>query len=114
MLLKLLLKFWPSLVPISLYLFWVLIIEEIIIKRIVNRKKFTTNYQIIDAKKQQGNPKPSPFSLKNKLFIAVIFVTILFTILSFFYLAFHDAPQKGQYVPAKIENNQIKPSYFIR
>ena len=114
MLLKLLLKFWPSLVPISLYLFWVLIIEGIIIKRIIN-KKSTSYHDVIDAKKEPNHEqKPSAFSLKNKFFITVILTTLIITLFSFFYLAFSTIPQKGQYVPAKMENNKIKPSHFIR
>jgi hypothetical protein len=80
MLLKLLIKIWPALTPIFLYIFWV-IIRRIIFKLLNKKNYINANYSDLD----NDNPKNtiSPYSLKNKQFIFVIYLSLIFLIISF-------------------------------
>lgn len=88
--LKLLLKIWPSLTPIVFYLLWIYVIEKFIIKKLIKKSK------IIEAEKDVGSRSTEEkfkikevgnFSLNNQTFVKVLYLTIVFAILSFLYLA---------------------------
>jgi len=84
--LKLILKLWPALIPIVLYLLWVYLIKKIIIKRIIKKDK------IIDVEKKVGQSSTQDevdenFTLKNKNFLIVIYISLILIILSFINLA---------------------------
>jgi hypothetical protein len=85
--LKLLLKIWPSLVPITIYVFWVLVIEQILIKRILRRKDFIQGEKIVGGKTTQIIP-PSAFSLANTRFVITLYASFILAIVSLLYLAF--------------------------
>lgn len=80
MLLKLLLKIWPALTPILLYIFWIFI-RKIIFKLLNKKNYINANYSDLD----NDNPKNtiSPYSLRNKKFVFVIYLSLIFLIISF-------------------------------
>ena len=117
MLLKLLMKIWPSIVPISLYVLWVIIVEGIIIKKILKREKNIEEegeYKVVGGKatKDRKNPKKiSRFSLKNRQFVIIIYISLIFGILSLIYTAFFASEVKdGKYIPAKYEGGKVVPA----
>ena len=91
MILKILLKIWPALTPILLYLLWILI------NKILNKRKknyidgeFQDIKETIDKspKSNQDNENEvGPFSLKNNVFISVIYLSLVLTIISFLFFA---------------------------
>lgn len=91
MILKILLKLWPALIPILLYLLWIWLSKKL------NKKSYIeAEFQEIkkDDKKSQETTQNSAnyqkigdFSLKNTIFIAVIYSSLVITILSFLFFA---------------------------
>jgi len=86
MLLKLLLKIWPSLTPIIAYIFWVYIVEGILIKKLFSKNK------VIDAKREGQKEyvikEPKAFSLNNKRFVFILYITLILSIFTFINFAF--------------------------
>ena len=103
MILKLLLKLWPSLLPITIYLIWVAVIKKIIIKFFINKidnkrqKKSNKNiiegeYEIIGEKTTVNNDFETKslndyFSFNNKAFVLVIYLSLIIAILSLIFFA---------------------------
>jgi uncharacterized membrane protein len=80
--LKFLLKIWPSFLPIFIYILWVLIIENILIKKILRRQDYIEGEKIIGEK----STKKSHFSLQNRNFLITLYASFLiaiFTLISF-------------------------------
>jgi hypothetical protein len=76
MLLKILLKIWPALTPIILYIIW-----NILIKILFKKKDYIeADYKDVNNKTTSNI---SPYSLKNKQFIFVIYLSLIFLIISF-------------------------------
>ncbi|MDA7705150.1 hypothetical protein N8772_01555 [Rickettsiales bacterium] len=81
MILKILLKIWPALTPIFLYIIWNFIVAKIIM-RFSNKKDYIdANYQNLNDKAKKDDI--SLYSLKNKKFIFVIYLSLIFLIISF-------------------------------
>ncbi len=101
MLLKFLLKIWPALLPITLYILWFLVIEKIILKlfRIRHKKIIEGEFKIVgerateEQKNNFGNDflkkKPNHFSLHNPWFVGVLYVSLIMAISSLIFIAFH-------------------------
>lgn len=89
MLLKLLLKIWPSLIPILSYMLWVIIVENIILKRLM-RKKETIEGKLVGegTTKKENVQKVSKFSLQNRYFIIVLYLSMILAIGTFISFAF--------------------------
>ena len=84
MIFKLILKIWPSLIPIIVYFFWTYFIEKILINKIFRKGK------IIDATKEKEEyviEKPGNFSLRNKRFIFVLYISLILAIVTLIYFA---------------------------
>lgn len=107
MVLKILLKIWPALIPIALYLLWILV------KFIVRKSSAKENYiegefkEVNDRKaheeKQNLQSKMSPksevagnFSLKNRSFVIVIYLSLIAIIISFLYFALEPKDSKNK------------------
>ncbi len=98
MLLKLLLKIWPSLVPIFAYIFWVYIVEGIVVNKVFKKlfqkrdsekdKTVDAEYEVVGEKStkqdklSQESEEIGKFSLKNRCFLGVIYLSLILSILS--------------------------------
>jgi len=66
------------------YIFWTYFIEAVLIKAIVKKGK------IIDAKKEKEEyviQKPGNFSLRNKRFVFVLYISLILAIVTLIYFA---------------------------
>jgi hypothetical protein len=81
MILKILLKVWPALLPIILYIIWNFLVKKLLIKIFTKKDYIEANYQ--DLNEDQKKNETSPYSLKNKQFIFVIYLSLIFLIISF-------------------------------
>jgi len=108
MILRFLLKIWPAWTVIFIYLFWVFIIERIILKKLRKAK-------IIDGEFEEINSnKSGPFSLKNRGFLFTLYLSLIALIISFLFLAVHTPHiENGNYVPAKIKDGKIIPGKIV-
>ncbi len=80
MLLKLLLKIWPSLIPITVYIFWVLVIEKIL-QKIFKKKNVIEGEKIVGEKTTEVK-KVGIFSLKNRCFVTILYMSLVLAILT--------------------------------
>ncbi len=110
MLLKFLLKIWPALLPIVLYVLWVLVVEKILKKR---KKKgvFEGEFKTVSETEKSEDLKDSTtdnFSLKNSRFVMIIYLSLVLMIICFLFFAIR-TPQieDGKYIPAENKNGKI-------
>ncbi len=81
---RILLKLWPALTPIIIYLLWVFLIENILIKKILKKNK-DLNYKVV-GEGATVEPVSSYFSLRNRKFVIAIYLSLILAILSLLYL----------------------------
>ncbi len=93
MLIKILLKIWPALLPIALYIIWRLVIKKIIFK-IKERSKIINGEKIIGEKSSEkseinnsGNLKKI-FNFNDCNFIITLYISLILMIASLIFLAF--------------------------
>lgn len=95
MILKLLLKIWPSLIPLSAYVFWIIV--QRLIRNYFRKKNYIEGEfeEVVDpnnsersTKNPQNIKKTGDFSLKNPKFLVVIYVTLILVIGSLIFFAF--------------------------
>lgn len=95
MILKLLLKIWPSLIPLSAYIFWVIV--QRLIQNYFKKKNYIEGEfeEVVDAKNknqkqenEQNIPKNHDFSLKNPKFLVIIYLSLILVIISLISFAF--------------------------
>jgi len=86
MILKILLKIWPALTPIAIY-FFLVIIKRLLSKLLQKKDYITTDYKDLNRRDSKNN-NISPYSLSNKKFIFVIYLSLIFLIISFLSFAF--------------------------
>ena len=93
MLIKILLKIWPALLPIALYIIWRLVIKKIIFK-IKERSKIINGEKIIGKKSSEkseinnsGNLKKI-FNFNDRNFIITLYISLILMIASLIFLAF--------------------------
>jgi len=84
MLFKLILKIWPSLIPIIAYIFWTYIVERIIIKAIFKKGKILNTKK---EKKEYVIETPGVFSLRNQRFVVVLYFSLILAIVTLIYFA---------------------------
>jgi len=87
--LKLLLKIWPAFIPIIVYIFWVYVVEGMVLKK----EKIIEGEKIVGEKTTQKpaeNPaeKAGKFSLKNRCFVTIVYMTLVLAILILIAMAF--------------------------
>lgn len=78
--LKLLLKLWPSLIPIAVYIFWVFVVEKILQK--IFKKKNVIEGEKIVGEKTTEIKKVGIFSLKNHCFVVILYMSLILAILT--------------------------------
>lgn len=95
MLIKLLLKIWPAITPIILYAFWNMVINKILQRIFTKKTTFKTKTQNQTDEKIVGQKSTSkdeeeigPFSLKNRYFVATLYVSFILAIAGLIYGAF--------------------------
>ncbi len=94
MLLKLLLKIWPSLAPIILYIFWVWLVK--FLKKKNPKKDWIDAEKVVGEKStadqvedQKSEEKFGKFSLQNPCFVAVLYVSLILAIITLLVTAFY-------------------------
>ncbi len=107
MILKLILKLWPALLPILTYLFWVVVVQNIMVRYLLNKiygqkgkkkksKIIDGEYEIIGDKSTKKSQEFDDFqekslkyhfSLKNKIFVGVVYLSLITAIFSLIYTA---------------------------
>lgn len=95
---KILLKIWPALMPILIYVLYQLFLKKLLIKIYKSKKNFnqSNSAKIIDAeieeaigqKKTKTKNSSNIFSLHNKYFIIILYVTLILAILAVLSFAF--------------------------
>ncbi len=81
--LRILLKIWPTLLPLALYALWFFLFKK-------RRKK-----DYIDGDFKVENEKPAqnkPFSLENRAFVIILYATFLLIIFSLIFTAIRAKP----------------------
>lgn len=84
--LKFLLKIWPAFLPIIIYILWIILIENFLIKKIIRRKDYIEGEKIVGEKATKQETKH--FSLKNRRFVATLYVSFFIAIITLISLAF--------------------------
>ena len=110
--LKLLLKIWPALLPITIYVLWTFL------KRKSCKKDYIdADYKIVResskmAEKSQENSSSkkliTPFSLENKAFVAILFITLILIIFSLIFIIISNKPLKYEDVQLQQKMQQQK------
>lgn len=89
MFLKLLLKIWPALTPIILYIFWTFIIEGILIKKLLKKSSIiATSKRKNKDKEEYVINEVGTFSLQNKKFVIVLYISLILGIATMLNFAF--------------------------
>jgi len=83
--LKLLLKIWPAFIPITVYIFWVYVVEGVILKKFLKKEEVIEGEKIVGEKTTQ---KAEKFSLKNHCFVTIIYMSLVLAILILIAMAF--------------------------
>ena len=76
---KLLLKLWPALLPIVIYLFWVFVIEKLILQKIFCKKTDIEGEKLVGEGSTEIK-KIKIFSLHNQRFVAVLYSSLVVAI----------------------------------
>ena len=93
MLIKILLKIWPALLPIALYILWQIVIKKIIFK-IKERSKIINGEKIIGEKSSEKNEINNSVNLKkifnfsDRNFIITLYISLILMIACLIFLAF--------------------------
>jgi hypothetical protein len=109
MIIRFILKLWPAFTPILFYLFWVLVIERFVIKRILKKKTIIEGEKVV-GEKSTAAKKISNFSLENRRFVIVLYLSFLIAIASLIITAL-SSPVKdfSSYTPAQYKDGKIIP-----
>lgn len=82
---KFLLKIWPAFLPIIIYLLWIILIENFLIKKIIRRKDYIEGEKIVGEKATKQEKQH--FSLKNRRFVITLYASFLIAIITLLSLA---------------------------
>ncbi|MES2961333.1 MAG: hypothetical protein V4694_03005 [Pseudomonadota bacterium] len=83
--LKLLLKIWPAFIPIMVYIFWIYVVEGVILKKLLKKEEIIEGEKIVGEK---PGKKPGKFSLKNPCFVIILYMSLALAILILIAMAF--------------------------
>ncbi len=119
MLLKLILKIWPALLPIAIYCLWILV------RYLMRRAAAKKSGNIIDGvytevKNDAGEAsnfkqETGDFSLHNQRFVKVLYLSLFIAIICFLFFAIRvPRIEEGEYVPAHIEDGKVIPAKIIQ
>ncbi len=118
MILKILIELLPAFLPIIIYCLWLLarsIARKMIIRSLEKQAGKIINATYEEVKKEpKSDPIISNFSLQNRQFIIVLYLSFFIAIICFLFFAIRVPKiEKGQYVPARIEDGKIMPGKII-
>jgi hypothetical protein len=88
MLIKFLLKIWPALIPIMVYIFWIYVIDRFLIPKILKKKTDIEGEKIVGGK-TTAVEKLGVFSLKNRCFVVILYMSLVLAILTLITFAFN-------------------------
>jgi len=89
--LKLILKIWPALIPLMVYIFWVYIIENFLLKKLLKKSDVIEGEKVeekVVGEKSTEVKKPGVFSLHNRCFVIILYMTFELGILVLISMAF--------------------------
>lgn len=106
---RFILKLWPALTPILFYLIWVFVIERIVLKKLLNKSDVIEGEKIVGEKSTKAR-KISHFSLENRKFITVLYLSVIIAIFTMILSALLK-PNKdtSSYIPASYKDGKIIP-----
>ncbi len=90
--LKFLLKIYPAFLPIVVYIFWVYVVEGLILSRLLRKEKIIEGEKIVGEKSSEGlktAQKISKFSLQNRHFVVTLYISLVLAIITLIAAAFH-------------------------
>ena len=114
---KILVEILPAFLPIIIYFLWLLVrmsARKIIVKNLEKSGKIiNATYQEV-KNDQKTDQIISDFSLQNKNFIIVLYLSFFIAIICFLFFALRVPKiENGKYIPAHIENSKIIPSRIV-
>lgn len=78
--LRFILKLWPALLPLALYLIWVYLIDRVLIQKILRKKNEIDGEKVV-GEGSTAKFKENPFSLKNQKFLFCIYSAMIIAII---------------------------------
>jgi hypothetical protein len=89
--LKFFLKIYPAFLPILIYLFWIYVVENLILQRLLRKEKVIKGEKIVGEKASeslQAEEKIGKFSLQNRHFVVILYLSLVLAILTLVMSAF--------------------------
>ena len=83
--LKFLLKIWPAFLPIIIYILWIVLVENFLIKKIIRRKDYINGEKVVGEKATKLEKQH--FSLKNRNFVIALYASFFIAIITLISLA---------------------------
>ncbi|MES2677220.1 MAG: hypothetical protein V4612_02755 [Pseudomonadota bacterium] len=118
MILRILIELLPALVPIFVYCLWLFVRR--IARRMIVKNLAKKSGKILDAtyeevkNEEKNDPIISDFSLQNRQFITVLYLSFFIMIICFLFFAIRvPRIEKGRYIPAHLENGKIVPAKIV-
>ena len=84
---KAILKLWPALTPIILYVLWIFVFKKLINKLFRKKDYIDGEFVEIKDKNDKNQQKVSNFSLENPKFVIILYISLVFMIASLIFLA---------------------------
>jgi len=85
--LKLLLKIWPAFIPLMVYIFWVYVIDNFFLRKLLKKDDVIEGEKVVGEKSTEVK-KPGIFSLHNRCFVIILYMTLALGILILISFAF--------------------------
>ncbi len=118
MILRILIELLPALLPIFIYCLWLFV--RAIARRMIVKSLAKKSGKILDAtyeeikNEEKSDPIISDFSLQNRQFITVLYLSFFIMIICFLFFAIRvPRIEKGEYIPAHMENGKVMPGKII-
>jgi len=100
---RLLIKFWPALIPILIF-----VILIIIFRKKKSNKKIINGEYVIDGKENLVSKKNKNFSFDNPYFVYMIYATIIMFLLSIFLIIYNQDRKTLRNISAQDYNHAIE------
>jgi len=100
---RLLIKFWPVLIPLLIFILWIIIYRK---KR--NNKKIINGEYIVENKDNLTSKENKNFSFDNPYFVYMIYATILMFLLSIFLIIYNQDRKTLRNISPKEYQGSIK------
>ncbi len=84
---KAILKLWPALTPIILYVLWIFVFKKLINKLFRKKDYIDGEFVEIKDKNDKNQQKVNNFSLENPKFVIILYISLVFMIVSLIFLA---------------------------